>query len=281
MKKKDEIAAELKALNATFGVAGANDPVFHTPENYFQDFPDQISAIIRTMNADASLSLPIAKEGPHTVPDGYFEAFSAGILARAKALDAITNGTELPWSDKERQTPFSLPEGYFDRFSQQLTEQIFNTETPVLGELQELSPLLADLKKEQPFAVPGGYFNSEAFARQIQQEQQPKAKVAEHPSVRSLKWARWAAAAAVIAIFVMGGLHYFIPGSTYSDKNSFERDLAKIPEKNIKEWLSNNLDESDINNLGSSIANISINGPSTLKNLSEQQIRDYLDAEVW
>ncbi|WP_118972823.1 hypothetical protein [Taibaiella koreensis] len=280
MKKKDEIAAELKALNAELGVEAANDPVFHTPENYFLDFPAHMTAIIQSMNADTSLLLPVAQDGPYAVPSGYFDTLDQQILARAKAMDAIVQGTSVPWTDTVRETPFDLPAGYFASFEQQLHHNLFHSETPVMEEIQALSPLLADLQKEQPFVVPAGYFNGDAFTRQVK-AQQPQAKTAEHPSVRSIKWARWAAAAAVVAIFAVGGLHYLVPGGALSSKASFEQDLAKIPEKNIKEWLSNNMDEADINNLGGSIANISIGGQPVLDNLSEQQIRDYLDAEMW
>ncbi|WP_157977323.1 hypothetical protein [Taibaiella helva] len=280
MKKKDEIAAELKALTTEFGAAVAGEPAFHTPEHYFRDFPGQMKAIIRAMNANTALSLPVSKDGPYSVPPGYFETLEQDILARIKLADTIVTGATISVPGATREIPFELPEGYFARFEQELHQKLFHSETPVQEELQELSPLLAGLQQEQPFAVPGGYFNSDAFVRQVQEQQQPK--VVEHPSVRSIKWARWAAAAAVIAIFAMGGLHYLVPGGKQSSRVSFEQALAKIPEKNIKEWLSNNMDESDINNLGSSIANISIPGPSsTLSNLSEQQIRDYLDAEMW
>lgn len=279
MKKKDEIAAELKAITTIIGAEAADDPAFHTPEHYFRDFPDQMTAIIRAMGADTALSLPVSKEGPFSIPSGYFETLDGNIMARVKLADTIiTNISEtLPGATQEM--PFDLPEGYFARFEAELHHKLFHSEEPVAEEIKELSPLLASLQKEQPFAVPGGYFNGDSFSRQVQEQQQPK--VIEHPSVRSIKWARWAAAAAVFAIFAMGGLHYLIPGSKQSSRASFEQALAKIPEKNIKEWLSNNMDESDVNNLGSSIANISIPGPATMNNLSEQQIRDYLDAEMW
>ena len=279
MKKKDEIAAELRAWGADFGDHEATDPIFHTPEAYFRDFPDQMTAIIQAMTAETSFSLPVSKEGPFEVPGGYFDQFCDQVVAQTRAIETVTEQGQCTWSETKCETPFSVPEHYFAQFEQKLFHKIFQEEKPVAEEIEALSPLLASLKKEQPFAVPKGYFNSEAFTQQVQQ-QELQAKVVEHPSVRSIKWARWAAAAAVIAIFALGGLHYLIPTGTTADKPSFQQALAQIPEKNIREWLSVNMDESDINGLGGSITNINTIPSPQLNGVSEKAIRDYLESEV-
>jgi len=279
MKKKDEIAAELRAWGTDFGAHEATDPIFHTPENYFRDFPDQMTAIIKTMTADTLCAIPASKEGPFEVPQGYFDQFCNQIVAQTRAVSAITEQGQYAWSDTGRDAPFSVPENYFNTFEQQLFHKIFKEEKPVAEEIESLSPLLAGLKKEQPFAVPKGYFNSDAFTQQVQQ-QELEARVVAHPSVRSIKWARWAAAAAVIAIFALGGLHYLIPTGTTADNPSFQKALAQIPEKNIRDWLSVNMDESDINSLGGSITNITTIPSSSLNGVSEKAIQDYLESEV-
>lgn len=283
MKKKDEIAAELKALSVDFGDDGATDPVFHTPEGYFQAFPDQMAAIIQAMNADTVLELSVPKTGPFEVPQGYFDQFCQNITKDTKAIIAITEQGQHTWSETKCATPFGIPENYFAQFEERLFARIFSREEqPVAEEIETLSPLLASLKKEQPFAVPKGYFNSDAFTQQVH-DQQLQPKIAQHPSVRSIRWAGWAAAAAVVAIFVMGGLHYLIPSGNgnVADSPSFQQALAQIPEKNIKEWLSSNMDEADVNNLGGSITNISTVTSPSLNGISEEEIRDYLENEVW
>jgi hypothetical protein len=277
MKKKDEIAAELRAWGADFGGHEATDPIFHTPEGYFRDFPDQMTAIIKGMTAETSLSLPLPKEIPFEVPQGYFDQFCDQLLVHTRAMNAVTEQGHCAWSEIKCETPYNVPDGYFARFEEALFHKIFEEEKPVGEEIESLSPLLAGLKKEQPFAIPKGYFNSEAFAQQVQQ---PETRVVEHPSVRSIKWARWAAAAAVIAIFALGGLHYLVPSGTTADEPSFQRALAQIPEQNIREWLSINMDESDVNSLAGSISTNITNLPSSnLNGVSEKAIRDYLESE--
>ncbi len=282
MKKAGEIALELKALGADFGNETNTIDMFHIPEGYFQQFPEEMTAIVKAMNiADVSLNITAGKEGPFIVPDGYFSQFAENTLLSIKAIEHTAHSTNYSWQDAEKKNAYSIPEGYFAQFETQLFHKIFEQETAVSEEIETLSPLLAGLKKEQPFSLPTGYFNSDAFARQVQ-EQQPQVKAIEHPAVRSIKWARWAAAAAVIAIFMLGGLHYFNPSANISKEASFERALAQIPDENIKEWLSNHMDEADINNLGGSVANLkTISTKPSLNNFSEKEIKDYLETELW
>lgn len=280
MKKNDEIAAELNALRANFGRAATTDSTFHVPDGYFRHFPDQITGIIRAMNAETSFDAGASKEGPFELPSGYFDQLSGTIMQKISAMETIANDTAGPWNDTGKHNPYSLPENYFVQFEQRLMNTLFREETAVAEEIETLSPLLADLREEQPFAVPKGYFNSETL---VQRAQQSETKVIEHPAVRSIKWARWAAAAAVIGIFLTGGLHFLNPSSGLNSRQSFERSLAQIPDARIKEWLISNMDEADINNLGSSVANIKVNNasPHSLNNYSEKELRDYLEAELW
>lgn len=258
----------------------ATDSVFHIPEGYFKAFPEQMTAIIRTMNADTVLSLPVSKSGPYDLPEGYFDHLSGQVLTLARENKAITEDSRHPWADDTRHNPYQVPEDYFTGFAQQLMAKISGEDETVTEEIAHLSPLLAGLQKAQPFALPKGYFNGEAFSRQVQ-EQQEQNRIVEHPSVRSIKWARWAAAAAVIAIFVLGGLHYLVPGTPMTEKASFQKALAQIPEQSIREWLSNNMDEFDVNSLGGSVSNIKTVSSPSLNGISEQEIRDYLENEVW
>lgn len=280
MKKNDEIAAELNALPANFGRAATTDSTFHVPDGYFRHFPDQITGIIQAMNAETSFDAGASKEGPFEVPFGYFDQLSGTIMQKISTMETIANDTTGSWNDTGKHNPYRIPENYFVQFEQRLMNTLFREETAVAEEIETLSPLLADLREEQPFAVPKGYFNSETLVRRAQQSE---TKVIEHPAVRSIKWARWAAAAAVIGIFLMGGLHFLNPSSGLSSQQSFERSLAQIPDARIKEWLISNMDEADINNLGSSVVNIKVNNasPHSLNNYSEKELRDYLEAELW
>jgi hypothetical protein len=281
MKNKDEITTELKTLDAGIiaGIGAGN--VFHVPENYFGQFPGQMMDIIQHMNDETSFDIAADKSGPFAVPSNYFDGLSHEIMLKIKAMDSIVHQGEYVWQDKEKKTPFAVPEDYFATFESRLLDRISKEEVGAQHEIESISPLLASLKHEKTFTVPENYFNSEVFVQRAK-EQEVKAKVIQHPGVKSIKWARWAAAAAVMAIFTLGGFHYLIPSSEVSSKPSFEQSLAKIPDSRIQEWLSSNMDEADVNNLGGSIANIkTITTSHTLNNFSEKEIEDYLETEVW
>lgn len=281
MKNKDEIATELRMLGAGFTTGPGAENVFHVPENYFGQFPGQMMDIIKHMNDDTLFDISIDKNGPFTVPSNYFDGLSHEIMLKVKAMDSIVHQGEYMWQDEGKKNPFTLPEGYFTGFEAQLLNRISREEIEPQHEIASISPLLAGLKQEKTFTVPENYFSSETFAEQVKQ-QEVKAKVIQHPAVKSIKWARWAAAAAVVAIFTFGGFHYLVPSPENAADPSFEQSLAQIPDHKIQEWLSNNMDESDINNLGGSIANIStITTSHTLNSFSEKEIKDYLESEVW
>ncbi|MFA6056908.1 MAG: hypothetical protein WC756_01825 [Taibaiella sp.] len=281
MKNKDEITTELKTLGAGIIAGIGAENVFHVPENYFGQFPGQMMDIIQHMNDETSFDMSVDKSGPFAVPSNYFDGLNHEIMLKIKAMDSIVHQGEYVWQDKEKSTPFAIPEDYFATFESRLLNRISNEEVGVQHEIESISPLLAGLKHEKTFTVPENYFNTEVFTQQVK-EQEVKAKVVQHPAVKSITWARWAAAAAVMAIFTFGGFHYLVPSSEVSSEPSFEQSLAKIPDNKIQEWLSNNMDEADINNLGGSIANIkTITTSHTLNSFSEKEIQDYLETEVW
>jgi len=152
-----------------------------------------------------------------------------------------------------------------------------------------MSPLLASLRKENAFTVPDQYFQAGNII-QLARQQEAKPKTVQHPAVKSITWARWAAAAAVMAIFTLGGMHFLTGNAGSTGKTDFQESLAKIPDAKIKDWLASNMDESDINSLGSSIANINTISPkrtvsdktrSSLSEFSEKELKDYLETEVW
>jgi hypothetical protein len=283
MKNKDEISTELKSLGAgtLSGLSAVN--VFLVPDHYFGQFPGQMIDVIQHMNSDTSLNIPAEKSGPFAVPDQYFNTLADSILSRVKTMDEIVYEGKYSWQDQEKRNPFTVPEGYFEQFQSSVFNRIFHVEEDVHEEIEAISPLLASLKKEQTFTVPDHYFNSEnLISRAKQQQQEAPAKVIQHPAVKSITWARWAAAAAVVAIFTLGGFHFLSGSSSVSEPPNFEKALAQIPDARIKDWLSSNMDEAEVNDLGGSIANItSITTTHSLSEFSEQEIKDYLETEVW
>lgn len=138
-------------------------------------------------------------------------------------------------------TPFSVPEGYFDDLAAFVLAKIKSeTSVSAMGEIGQLSPLLAGVPRQLPYSVPDNYFQSniedlKAFTSDSEESlvlsfidkempyevpvgyfanvpEQVLEKVSDHrtkavPMKR--KWMRLAAAAMVAGIMAVSGIFYF------------------------------------------------------------------------
>lgn len=279
MKIQDEILTELKTLQADFGADLNDKTVYQVPEGYFQNFPDDMAAVIKAMNTETIFAFPAEPEQPYSVPIHYFDQLATEVLKKVKAFENIAESGSPVLEKLKEANVYTLPENYFTSFEETLFQQLFSTEDNAVDEMESLSPLLASLKTEQPFSVPAGYFNTESL---VQKSRMTEQKVVEHPAIKSIKWARWAAAAAVAIIFALGGWQYLGSGTVQKQEQGFDQALAHIPDAKIKEWLSYNMDEEDLNSIKISGAGVqAITTNVSLQNFSEEEIEDYLAAEVW
>lgn len=277
MKNREVIIAELGDLNASFGTPEFNVATLQAPENYFRHFPEEMTAIIKMMNSEAVLPDSLKAEQAYAVPDNYFAQLPESLLARVKAADLVIHEGVYSWDNAARINPYDLPQNYFAAFEAALFDRVFQPALSADAELEQLSPLLAGLKQQQVFDVPAGYFQTEVTAHKAP----VVPKVIEHPSTKSIKWARWAAAAAVLFIFSLGAFRMFGPEAA-NTKPTFQQSLARIPSDSIREWLSTNMDEEDINNMGSSITGMNVlNTNMVLKGFTDKEIEQYIEAEVW
>ncbi len=78
-----------------------------------------------------------------TVPEGYFDTIAGTVLI------SVGEGYSQATSNND------IPAGYFDNLANNIIGKIKGT---VANELQEVSPLLAGIRKENPFKVPAHYF---------------------------------------------------------------------------------------------------------------------------
>ena len=91
-----------------------------------------------------AISQPVAnlpKTNPFTLSQVYFELFSVNLLRTIQQFE---------------QKDLSTPENYFSTFPNKLLEKIKEENTTV--ELEEISPMLAGMQKQNPFYVPENYF---------------------------------------------------------------------------------------------------------------------------
>lgn len=94
--------------------------------------------ILNELNGLAPVLAMAGNANIFAVPEGYFETVPAIVTASIKN---------------------EVPAGYFDNLPDNILSKIEGT---VAHELNELSPLLAGIKKENPFAVPEYYFEQAA-----------------------------------------------------------------------------------------------------------------------
>lgn len=148
-------------------------------------------------------SLPFnVKEPVFDVPEGYFENFAAGVLAKIKGklTDSVTGEVaEISplLAGLSRKMPYSLPENYFEQAA---------TELPGLIKDDSLPEILSSAGKSMPYRVPTGYFEHlpEQVAARVAA---PKARVVQmHPRRR---WTQFAVAAIMAGVIVLSGVYFF------------------------------------------------------------------------
>ena len=93
-----------------------------------------------------AISQPVAnlpKTNPFTLSQEYFELFSITLLRTIQ---------------QSEQRALATPENYFSTFPSKLLEKIKQEHTS--SELEELSPMLVGMQKQNPFYVPENYFST-------------------------------------------------------------------------------------------------------------------------
>lgn len=275
MKKTAEILEELTNLKSTLGNHEERIQLFHVPEGYFQYLPGQILENIKASHNETEFNISAERMGPYSVPADYFEQFGSSLLQKIKNTEAIVESKYQSFDGIAGKETYQLPDGFFASFEQSLYKKLGIQQENEMEETETISPLLASLKDKTSYKAPETYFNAIDFSEKIQSKTIER-KVVEHPSVKSIKWARWAAAASIILIFSVGGFRFLSSNNAVSSEAKFEKSLAKIPEYQLREWLSNNLDETDVYSLSASLLNSKDSkAQQALENITEDDIETY------
>ena len=190
----------------------------------------------------------ISEETPYQVPVGYFDTLDTIIMARI-AAGGIEENSLLIVAGK--QMPQDVPQGYFDTLSDSILSKIKAQQSiqTVAEELNELSPVLAGLSKENLYEVPAGYF--ENLSAGIT-EKTTETKVV---SMFSRKvWVRYAAAAVLFGMIAFG-ITFFIQQPTnglvadipeIKTEEQINTELAKISDEEIINYLKMTSDSKDV-----------------------------------
>jgi len=285
------------------GVQLASRPVesvpFAAPVGYFDGLAaavmqkirfeelESVREVFKELEEIAPLLNTIGKKTTFSVPDGYFESLATNIVQKSGEAD-IEEMEPGVFEDLEemapllssigKKNPFNIPAGYFEGLADDFMQTnknaaLTNVNSEVFEELEQIAPLLNSLNKNVTYKVPEGYF--EQFSVNIPAETQQAKVVEMHRS--KAKWFVWLAAACVTAVIATGGLLYFRDNGAKDASSNFTKNLAKVSNDEINEYL-NNTPTPGIETIPASV--IDDQTPQVepvIRSLGTDEIKDYLD----
>ncbi|MCU7551098.1 hypothetical protein OCK74_18405 [Chitinophagaceae bacterium LB-8] len=214
-------------------------------------------------------SLPFNVKMPvFNVPEGYFERFADGVLAKIKGKQAVTPSDELSTLSPllagiSRKMPFSVPEDYFSEATKSLPELI---------QEEHLPEVFSVVGRAMPYEIPAGYFDELPY-QVLDKVAKPKGKVISF----NRSWMRYAAAAVLIGIVALSSIVYF------SNRNNID------PTEQSESWIAKKLKNVSNQEIEEFIKTISFgngNGTETAKKGNqesqdiEKMLKDVSDTEL-
>jgi hypothetical protein len=186
----------------------------------------------------------IEKKNLFTVPAGYFENLSEGILAGIAIEENVSNIFSSGSVDND------VPHGYFDTLADTILDKIKAQKIiSASEELSALSPMLYSIQNENVFEVPKDYFNrvAETTVSRVKL-QQTKVVVMNRRSTMVIKYAIAAALTGVMALgvfkFTNSNTNGIDPVVALGDKiareNRFDEELDKVTDADIVKFLEAN-----------------------------------------
>lgn len=109
--------------------------------------------ILNELNEISPLVASIPRVNPLSVPENYFKGLSSNILDKIEF-----SGDESGFA--KIASPFQAPDGYFEHISRDILALVKDNAVTAEGEIQKLSPVLAQVQHMNVFETPEGYFNS-------------------------------------------------------------------------------------------------------------------------
>jgi hypothetical protein len=203
-----------------------------------------------------------------SVPAGYFDQLPETILSKIRQESVDFGG---------KVQPFNIPPGYFEGLATNILNKIKSREQSVAEELNELSPLLNSISRQNVYAVPEGYFESLELTIPLKLDK-PSARVFSFGKTK--KAFQYAVAACAAGILVVGA--YFYTNNNTDDtvishndaKNmNVSTELDKLSETEIASYLET------APNIGYAL-NVSaeeINIDEYLDETSDEDINEYLN----
>lgn len=252
MENNNEILVELQGISPLVaGLPRVN--TYTVPPGY-----------INNLSFDVATSVTIAsypKQIPYALPAGYFNGFADVILQKIK---------------KENATLNNVPHGYFESLSSAIINKIKQQNTEVFNELEEISPELNKISKQNIYSVPAGYFESLEI---IMPFNTVPAKV-----VRMRKrFIQYAVAACVTGILIVGAFIFINNDKTNSNqvisykeavKMDINKNVSSLTEDEINTYLSETLHTNYAIQTGNDI-----NVEEDIDAVSDEEIKEFLEQQ--
>lgn len=194
----------------------------------------------------------ISRQMPYSLPNGYFETLNGVITARIAAGGNEENSL---LSAAGKPVLQDVPAGYFDSLAGSILEKLKGAGTEsVTDELKNLSPVLADMSRENMYHVPAGYFEKLPASITGSVSEKAEAKVV---SIFSRKlWVRYAAAAVVFGMIAFGISFFFSQPKqldsfvenglkNYTTEKKLDEAFAQVTADDLYNYLQSTTGETD------------------------------------
>jgi hypothetical protein len=293
MHGTNDILQELRSLSELVASISRQTP-YRVADDYFPDLPIRTMSLIKTGIKTHHKSMAF------NVPDGYFEGFAKGMLARIKADTQPASAVQTTADGAGRTSGISqaaaagrttLPEtaaGELAALSPLLAQlRPLGTYQMPEGYFGEMAPILAVAKELNPYTVPEEYFQQlpGEVEEKLLQPRVEKTPVKVIPmGGRRTNWWKYSAAAVVAGlIFTIGWLRLQPTGGDHHGTTVASTDvpanLMKVSDQDLQSFLSDQ-DESLAQQPANATATIDFNDNdvrSLLGDLPDGDLKQYMD----
>lgn len=243
---------------------------------------NQAQTILEETMAISPAVANLPKNNPFSVPSGYFEQNTTTLFSiiHFKRNELVENEGKDEFSGLDKTVPFTLPKGYFVSFNNDLMNEIRKRQSAE-EELNELSPTLTSLKKENPFVVPEKYFETQKLNIYSGKERFT-------PVFKINKILRYAAAACILGIITAPYIFFQHnePSSKISSNKGDEKissisiddlDLYLIQAEEIDRGANSGFSTGDESNLLVDLDKQTIN--ELLQSISDLEISKFIEED--
>jgi len=234
MNGKNDISEELRLLSELVATISRQTP-YRVADDYFTDLSTRVLLRLKTQHKPMAFN----------VPEGYFEGFAEGVLARIKAgaagKPAIGAGSGVPAQPIAENAAAELTA------LSPLLAQLKGLATYRMpeGYLDEISPILAIAREFNPYTVPEEYFHQlpvevqEKLLEPQEEEIKQPAKVVSFGGRRTNWWKYSAAAVVAGLILTIGWLRLHVPGGgTQKTVAEIPASLMKVSDQELQSFLA-------------------------------------------